>query len=132
MATILLALDVAPDEPPKGRAGYRADPPLRLGPRRSMWIGSKYVEYADDGVLPTQADVDAFMALAAADAAAQAKVATQDADVRGFTFGGETLASLKAMDSPTFNAWWAANVNSLAQANVVLRLLAKAALHRML
>jgi hypothetical protein len=94
-------------------------------------VGAKFVDYLGASP-PTQAELDAFLVSDAAMRVALAKAATLDDAVSGFSFGGQTLASLKAMDNATFDTWWAANITTLAQANVVLRLLAKAALHRML
>lgn len=99
--------------------------------RTLLVIGTNLVEYSGD-VAPTQADVDAFLIAQAAAQAAAARIGDIDLDVAAFSFGGQTLAGLKAMTNTEFNAWWAANVTSLAQANVVLRFLAKAALHRLL
>lgn len=131
MAVILSVGDSAPGTPAADARGYRLDPPPRSEPRRTAKVGAKFVDYlgADP---PTQAELDAFLTSDAAAQAAAAKVATLDGAVSGFSFGGQTLATLKAMDSATFDAWWAVNITSFAQANVVLRMLAKAALHRML
>jgi len=94
-------------------------------------VGTSVVEFLGD-VLPTQVEVDAFLLTDAAAAANRTRLSDIDLDVSAFTFGGQTLASLRAMTNAEFNTWWAANITTLAQANVVLRLLAKAALHRML
>lgn len=72
--------------------------------------------------------------LAPADAltAEEIRLAAIDANIDGFSFGGKTLTELKAMDNAAFDAWWALNVTTLAQANTVLKLLARASLRRVL
>lgn len=61
-----------------------------------------------------------------------ARIVSIDASISGFSHGAQTLAQLKAMDAAAFDAWWSANVTNLAQANTVLKFLARAALRRML
>ena len=78
-------------------------------------------------------DGSAFTAIPApAPTQAQVNGAATDANIAGFSFGGKTLAELKAMSIAEFDTWWAANITNLAQANTVLKLLARAALQRML
>lgn len=72
-------------------------------------------------VVPTQAQLDEL-----------ARLAAIDATIQGFSFNGTTLAQLKAMDNAAFDSWWSANITTLAQANTVLKLLARTALHRLL
>lgn len=43
-----------------------------------------------------------------------------------------TIAALKAMTVAEFDTWWAANVTTLAQANNVLKRLARVVIHRVL
>jgi hypothetical protein len=89
------------------------------------------VEYLGDAP-PTQVEVDTFVAAEAVLVVQRARVTEIGADVSAFTFGGQTLAGLKAMTRDEFKTWWAANITTFAQANVVLRWLAMAALHRFL
>lgn len=83
------------------------------------WLGLGNVPLPADQ--PTQAQLD--------DAA---RLAAIDATISGFSFGGQTIAQLRAMDNAAFDAWWAANITNLAQANTVLKLLARANLRRVL
>lgn len=131
---ILSVTATAPLPPPAAdarRPGFRAVLPPRLELRQVTQVGAVYVEFI--GLTPpTQAEVDAFVAAQTAGDADRVRIGGIDADVAAFNFGGATLAQLKAMSNAEFNVWWAANVTSLAQANAVLKLLAKAALHRLL
>lgn len=68
----------------------------------------------------------------AAQAANDARLAAIDSNMSGFSFGGQTLAQLKAMDNAAFDSWWSANVTTLAQANTVLKMIARAMLRRVL
>jgi hypothetical protein len=103
------------------------------------------IRIADAAVIPTDprnVDYQAVLAwIAAGNTLAPAdqadinegtRIAALDATIASFSFGGKTLAELKAMDSATFDTWWTANVTTLAQANTVLKLLARAVLRRVL
>ena len=132
--TVIISVKDQPDAPPSAaeqQPGYRASAPPSAGARRVAQIGTKFVEFLGD-VPPTQAEVDAFLTLDALAETARGRVRTLDDAVVSFSFGGKTLSELKAMDNAEFDAWWAANITTLAQANAVLKLLSKAALHRLL
>jgi hypothetical protein len=81
----------------------------------------------------TQSEIDELNArdVAAADAAAaaapeKARVAAVDAAIAV----DATIAQLKAMSNADFDTWWAANVTTLAQANNVLKRIARVVLRR--
>lgn len=74
-------------------------------------------------------------AWAAAQPAMQAeanRLSAIDTTIAGFSFGGQTLGQLKAMDNAGFDSWWSTSVTNLAQANTVLKLLARTVLRRLL
>ena len=67
-----------------------------------------------------------------AKAAAEVRKTAINGNLAAFAYGGKTLVELKAMDVATFDAWWVANVTTIAQASAVLKMLTRAALQRML
>ena len=107
-------------------------PTLRLNPpprevRLKATIGTWDVDYT--GAAPTQAEVDAWVL--------QRQQEDTRADgfnnaIRNFTFAGQTLQSLKQMTNAEFDAWWDANIDTLAKALAVLKLLTRAAIRRLL
>lgn len=86
--------------------------------------------------MPTEQQLTAafagYAAAVAATAADKARLDAIDTTIGGFSFGGSSLAQLKAMDNTAFDSWWTANVTNLAQANTVLKLLARTVLRRVL
>lgn len=54
------------------------------------------------------------------------------ADLDGAIASDTTVAMLKAMNNADFDAWWSANVTTLAQANNILKRLARIVLRRVL
>ena len=74
---------------------------------------------------PVQADVDAIVL-------PDPRLVAVDASIAGFSFGGQTLAQLKAMDNATWDAWWAANITNIAQASALLKFLARTVLRKLL
>lgn len=81
--------------------------------------------------LTPQEEADAI-ARTAAEQPERQRLAAIDSSINGFSFGGSTLAELKAMDNAAFDTWWTANVTNLAQASQVLKLLARTMLRRVL
>lgn len=79
------------------------------------------------GGAPTLAEIDALLGVDAAGQAEQARKAAIDAAISG----DATIAQLKAMDNAAFDAWWSANVTNLAQANNVLKRIARVVLRRL-
>jgi len=92
-------------------------------------VGAVYV-ITDQGP-PTQAQIDAALGVDPASQTNAARLAAIDSAIAAFSFGGQTLTQLKAMDNAAFDAWWTASVTNLAQANAVLKFLARAALRKL-
>lgn len=70
----------------------------------------------------------ALTASQVADAAEAQRLLDIDTTIKGDT----TISMLKAMNNADFDAWWTANVTSLAQASVVLKRIARVVLRRVL
>jgi hypothetical protein len=75
-----------------------------------------------------QAAIDAATAAAPALAIEKARTDSLDAAIGA----DAVIAQLKVMDNASFNAWWTANVTNLAQANSVLKVLARVMLRKVL
>lgn len=58
--------------------------------------------------------------------------AARVAAIDGVIAGDTTIAALKGMTSAEFDAWWTANVTTLAQANAVLKRIARVVIRRVL
>lgn len=69
---------------------------------------------------------------AAAAAPARAAEAARLAAVEDAIAADATVASLRAMSVAEFDAWWTANVTTLAQANNVLKRVTRVVLRRVL
>lgn len=69
-----------------------------------------------------------FYAEEAAKEPERQRIAAIEAEIIGDTI----LAALKAMTAAEFDTWWAANVTTLAQANNVLKRIARVLLRRVL
>lgn len=82
-----------------------------------------YKEWEMAGNVPDPLDVPT-----AGETAEATRLAELDAQITG----SATLTSLKAMTNAQFDTWWTANVTNLAQANVVLKLIARVVLRRLL
>lgn len=105
--------------------GRRADTSIY-----GLWTVRQFVGQEE---LPDNSpDVLAFLTPTAAQVVDASRLAAIDSTIASFVFGGATITQLKAMDNAAFNAWWTANVTTLAQANAVLQLLARTMLRRVL
>ena len=65
-------------------------------------------------------------------AGAQAAEAARKASIDAVIAADTTIQSLRAMTNAEFDTWWAANVTNLAQANNVLKRIARVVLRRVL
>ena len=74
----------------------------------------------------------ALLAIYTAAQAAKATEVAQIASVEVSIATDTTIATLKAMTNAEFDTWWSANVTTLAQANGVLKRLARLVLRRVL
>lgn len=74
------------------------------------------------------AEIESRKAAAPAQQAEQSRVSAIDTAIAA----DSTVASLKAMTNAEFDAYWAANVTTLAQANSVLKRIARVVIRRVL
>lgn len=58
-------------------------------------------------------------------------LAARHASMDAAISGDQTITQLKAMNAADFDTWWAANVTNLAQANGILKRLARLAIRRL-
>lgn len=124
---IISVSDTAPDPiPVPGKPQFRQNPPPRLV-RKSAIIDNKVVDYV--GNLPTIAEVNEFLNNKTN---REIKENQFNSAISGFSFNGTTLAQLKEMTNAEFDTWWDTNIDTTAKALVVLKLLARAAVRRLL
>lgn len=86
------------------------------------------VDMSQDEAADAQAQWDAYTAAQPARAVESARQAAIDAAIAGDT----TVRDLRAMSAAEFDAWWTANVTTLAQANNVLKRVTRVVLRRVL
>lgn len=125
---VISVSSTAPVDLPAVR-GFRRDQPPRFGPRQRTLIGANIVEFISDTInsLPSQGDVDAYLAAQAAAVIESTRLSDILAAIAGTTVGGvtpQTLAQLSMMTRDQFNTWWTANITTNAQAIGALKLVA--------
>lgn len=91
-------------------------------------IGNTVRDATPEELAAYQARNDKAVAVEQAAAPERARAAAIDSAIAGDT----TLAQLKAMTTDEFDTWWGANVTNLAQANTVLKRLARVVIRRLL
>lgn len=126
MAILTVSPLLPPPEPNPIKPGFRQTPPPREV-RRGAVIGSWYVSFT--GEQPSLEDVEQFVQQKAQQ---EARANSFNSAISTFSFGGQTLQSLKEMSNAEFDAWWDTTIDTFPKALTVLKLLTRAAIRRLL
>ena len=89
-------------------------------------VGTKFVDAI--GGQPTQAEVDAVLGLDAASIAEATRVASVNTAISG----DAQIQALKVMTVSDFDAWWTANVTTVAQAITIVKRIARIVVRKLL